>query len=746
MATLADSLVSSSARILPMRMRPDLTAQQQRYQGRVYWVVKEPVGLHYFRFQEEEYAILQMLDGASSLDDIKIRFEKQFPPQKITVEELGQFVGMLHRSSLVVADVPGQGVQLKKRRDKRKRQELLSALSNILAIRFKGIDPDRLLNWMHPKLKWIYHPYTVSLCLLLAFAALTLVTVQFDVFRSKLPTFHQFFTAQNWIYLGITLGLTKVIHEFGHGLTCKHFGGECHEMGVMVLVLTPCLYCNVSDSWMLPNKWHRAYIGAAGMYVELVIASICTFVWWFSEPGLLNQLCLSTMFVCSVSTVMFNDNPLLRYDGYYILSDLTEIPNLRQKATAILGRKMGAWCLGLEEPDDPFLPERNQVFFALYSVAAAIYRWVVLLSILWFLYKVFEPYGLKVVSQMIALASITGLVVQPLWKLGKFFYIPGRLEKVKKENLRWSLGVLAVVLAAVFLIPLPYRVLCTLEVKPRDAEPVYVDVPGRLEAIDVKAGEKVAAEQPLARLTSIDLDVKVAELRGQKEQYEAQLDNLMRASHEDDAAGHQIAQVQESLSAISEQLAQKLEDQNRLELKAPIAGTVLPPPDLPDKHEQGQGQLASWSGTPLLPRNLGATLTESVLFCQIGDPRKMEAILIVDQDDIEFVKEQQHVWIKLDELPGRTFHSKIEEIANIDLKVSPRSLSNKSGGELITKTDASGMERPQNTSYQAKAYLPDDDDALLFIGLRGHAKIATRWQTLGARGWRYVTRTFNFDL
>ena len=101
----------------------------------------------------------------------------------------------------------------------------------------------------------------------------------------------------------------------------------------MLLVLTPCLYCNVSDSWMLPNKWHRAWIGAAGMYVEIVIASICTFLWWFSEPGLLNQLCLSTMFVCSVSTMMFNANPLLRYDGYYILADVMEIPNLRQKAS-----------------------------------------------------------------------------------------------------------------------------------------------------------------------------------------------------------------------------------------------------------------------------------------------------------------------------------------------------------------------------------------------------------------------------
>ena len=148
---------------------------------------------------------------------------------------------------------------------------------------------------------------------------MTLVLVQFGEFQRKLPEFHQFFGPSNWFYLAIAMGFTKVLHEFGHGLSCKHFGGECHELGVMLLVLTPCLYCNVSDSWMLPNKWHRAFIGAAGMYVEICIASIATFLWWFSAPGLLNNICLSTMFVCSVSTVVFNGNPLLRYDGYYIL-------------------------------------------------------------------------------------------------------------------------------------------------------------------------------------------------------------------------------------------------------------------------------------------------------------------------------------------------------------------------------------------------------------------------------------------
>ena len=146
------------------------------------------------------------------------------------------------------------------------------------------------------------------------------------------------------------------------------------------------------------------------------------------------------MFVCSVSTIVFNANPLLRYDGYYILADLVEIPNLRQKATTILSRKLGEWCLGLEPPDDPFLPQRNQVFFALYSIAAAGYRWVVAFSICWFLYKLFQSYHLKIVGQWWSMASLWGLLVLPLYQVGKFFYVPGRIEQVKKPHFYTSLG------------------------------------------------------------------------------------------------------------------------------------------------------------------------------------------------------------------------------------------------------------------------------------------------------------------
>lgn len=751
MLTLHDSLVSSSARKLAMRVRPDLTARQHRYQGRTYWVVKEPVGLNYFRFQEEEFAILKMLDGETSLDEVKEQFEAEFPPQKIGIEELQQFIGMLHRSGLIIANVPGQGHQLLLRRNERWKKEWLGRLSNILSIRFKGIDPDRILNWLYPRMKWIYSTPAVIACCVLALSALALVMVQFDVFQSKLPEFHQFFNLKNAIWLSICLGVTKVIHEFGHGLTCKHFGGECHEMGVMLLVLTPCLYCNVSDSWMLPNKWHRAAIGAAGMYIEMIIASICTFIWWFSEPGLLNHLALSTMFVCSVSTLMFNSNPLLRYDGYYILADLIEIPNLRQKATDILNHKMGEWCLGLEPPDDPFLPERNQFLFALYSIAAVIYRWVIVFGIMWFLYEVWKPYRLEIIGQIIGVAALYGLLIQPFWKLGKFFYVPGRIEKVKKPRMYATLGVIAAAVSAIFLVPLPHRVYCTFEIQPRDAQKIFVTVPGEMVDLNVRSGDEVKAGATLAKLKNLDVELDVAKLEGERDQKEIQLRNLNSELYRpgDHKAALEIEPLQATLTAVKEQLADKLTDLNRLTLVSPVAGIVMPPPD--EKRPTSDKQLASWTGTPLQDRNRSAFLQQGTFFCQIGDPQKMEAQLVVEQSDIEYVRMAfnkdvgPYVDLKLDELPLRNLHANVTEVANEPLLVSPRHLGNKVGGELATKTDEAGVERPQTTSYQVRVPI-DDPDGVLRIGYKGRARIHTRPQTLGHRLIRLLAQTFNFRL
>ncbi len=731
--------------MLPIRKRPDLQSQREHYLGRSYWIVKDPVGLNYFRFQEEEYAILQMLDGQISLDEIKERFEAEFPPQKITLEELQQFLGMLHRSALVVADVPGQGLQLRKRRQERQRKQFLAAATNILCIRFKGFDPERILNWLYPYVRWVFSPLAVFACCVLALSAGTLVLVQFEDFRAKLPSFYQFFSIHNAFLLAVVLGITKIFHEFGHGLTCKHFGGECHEMGVMVLVLTPCLYCNVSDSWMLPSKWQRAAIGMAGIYVEVVLASICTFLWWFSQPGLFHNLCLNVMFLSSVSTIIFNGNPLLRYDGYYVLADLMEIPNMRQKATQILTRKLSEWCLGMEPPEDPFLPQRNQLLFALYSVAAAGYRWLITFSICWFLYKLFESYDLKILGQIMVVMSLWGLLGMPLYQAGKFFYVPGRLEQVKKPRFYTSLGVLTALLLAGLFLPLPHSVLCTLEVQPRDAKAVYVEVPGRLVSIDVKPGQQVAEGQQLAQLQSIEIDLQMAELEGRVQQYRARRASLLQQSTRSRTAADEIPAVEEALKADEEQLQQKTLDQKRLRLVAPAAGTVLPPPLTPDRGADDE-LLPGWVGTPLDPENLGAYLEPNVLFCQVGEPKRLQAMLIVDQADRNIVRQGQAVEIKLEGLPGTTFEGRIAAIAEDPLKNTPQRLLTRFGGELPSTADpTTGIEKPMSTSYQARVPL-DDAAGVVRLGVRGQARVYTDWMSLGARLWRLLAHTFNFKM
>ncbi|MBN2216748.1 MAG: hemolysin D, partial [Pirellulales bacterium] len=584
---------------------------------------------------------------------------------------------------------------------------------------------------------------------------MTLVLIEFDRFQGALPGFYTFFSPTNALWLAITLGVTKVIHEFGHGLTCKHFGGECHEMGVMVLVLTPCLYCNVSDSWMLPNKWQRAAIGAAGMYVEVVLASLATFIWWFSidASNLLSMICLNVIFISSVSTILFNANPLLRYDGYYILADLTEIPNLRQKATSILSRITAKWFLGIEPPEDPFLPQRNQVIFCVYSVAAAIYRWVVVLSILWFLHQIFKPYRLEIIGNIIVVMSLVGLVVMPLYKVWKFFTLPGRMQKVKKPRMYASLAGVAGIVLFIGFVPLPHSVICTMEVRPRDPIRVYVDVPGTLEDVYVRVGQRVRPGQELGRLKNVDTKLKTAESIGRLDQYNIKLVALHRIGQRNPEVMSDIPGLEKARQSLLQQLDEQKADQERLVLRAPAVagrdpnkplGVVMPPPWREDRPTV-EGQLPSWSGSPLELYNVGAPLAEGDVFCLIGDPADMEAILYVDQGDVEFVGEGQAVEIKLDALPFDTFDSTVATIAGSESKVISQRVSTTGGGDLPVKADEAGVPRPQNAIYQASAPLPNTD-GLFRIGLRGRAKIHTAPQTIAQRAWRMLNQLLSFKL
>lgn len=744
MIASADKSSSMAARVPAVRRRADLSAIRQRYQGRTAWIVKNPLSLEYFRLPEEEYFLLSLLDGGTSYDAIKQAFDERFAPQSIDHDEIGRYAAQLHRYGLVTADGPGQAETLAERRRQDAQQSRLARWSNPLAVRFRGVDPEPLLAWLYPRVRWFFSPQAVAGCVLLMVAALLTVAARFDRFVAALPTFHEFFTPGNAFWLVVTVALVKIVHELGHGLTCKHFGGECHEMGFMLLCFAPTMYCNVSDSWMLPNKWHRAAIGAAGIYVELVMASLAVFLWRYTEPGLLHALALNTVFVCSVSTLVFNANPLLRYDGYYIAGDLLEITNLGSKASAALRQLAGRACLGLKYEADEFAPSHGRALFACYAVASAAYRMFVFVSILWFVNKFFEPYRLDVVGQALGTLAVVGLVLAPVRRIWQFFAVPGRWMLVNRTRLSLTLSIVGGLLLAACVVPLPHRVYAPLEVRPRDAHAVYAEASGVLVRTLVKPGDKVAAGQPLVELADVDAALEVERLVGRRDEAKVVLAALHQQQFRDATADVRLTVAEQTAAALEQLVTKRRGDLARLVPKAPIAGTVLPPPEVPAPPREA-GELTAWTGSPLDDKNLGATLAAGTLVCRIGDPSRMEAVLVVDQGDVEFLALDQTVDVLLDELPGRTWRGTIREISKTDLKLLPRQLSNSAGGDVAAKRDAAGGERPRSTSYQVRVQPLDDPDGLLRMGLSGRAQIHAGTQTAAAMLTRAFARTFRFE-
>ena len=281
----------SSQRPVPLRGRHDLVVKRIEFQGISHFVIKDPVGLTYHRLRADQYRVLTLLDGRKNLETIRDELVREYPAISPTLTDTQMLVADLHQKGLAYSIRPGQAAARIEQKRKKQRQKVFGALTNILSLRLPGWDPDESLAAMVPWTRWMYHPVTAAVAILFVASSWLLLAIQFRAFQAGLPAFNQFFGWPNLIFLWMTLACSKVIHEFGHGLSCKMFGSECHEMGVMLLVGSPCLYCDVSDSWMLKNKWPRILIGAAGMIIEVVLSAFAIFLWWLTEPGLFHFLC-----------------------------------------------------------------------------------------------------------------------------------------------------------------------------------------------------------------------------------------------------------------------------------------------------------------------------------------------------------------------------------------------------------------------------------------------------------------------
>ncbi len=726
------------------RLRADLQIEAQLYGGEVSYVVKNPTSLEYFRFPPAEHALLRLIDGrtVSGLCDA---VERELGRPRPAEEAIRDFLDRLVSSGLVVVDggaSHGEMFHRQAQRLARRKRGFLPA--DFLYLKFRGFDPQALLNRLYPRVRWVYSPIAVAAAvgLMLLAGGYTLVHADEFVRRMSQESLRTFLSFETLFWLWVAVGASKVLHEFGHGMTCRHFGGECHEMGFLLLVFCPCLYCDTTDAWTMPNKWRRIAISAAGIYVELVIASVAALVWWNTSQGTVHAVALAIMTLSSLNTFLLNANPLMRFDGYYVLSDLLEIPNLRARSQQVLQAFIDRVFLGLSVSDAPGpLTGGRRGLFLTYAVLAFLYKWFLCVTILWFFYRVLRPYDLGSVSVMLALVVAVQLFVVPLGR----HVMRVRQALGQPSGVRWGrlllsgLAACALLLAAVF-IPVPRRVTAGFTVEARGRQPVHVPVTGRLEAVEVRPGTLVRTGDVLVRLTSPELDLLIASLEARLRALDVSAARLAALDQPGDEAA-----VRELIAGVREQLRSRREERERLVVRAECGGRVIPVP-LVEPHTRethGYRELERWSRTPLDPENLGTTLPVGAGLCDIQPSNELEAVMIVEQTDVALVAVGQKVRMKLDAFPRAMVTGTVREIARLKAEDVPAQLLSAAGGEIETQQTPSGLQ-PLTTSYEVRAALDDaqvvdDLAALLRPGFRGRAQIACGSSTC----WEIVVRELN---
>ena len=744
MDTTAPASDLERRKMVRLRRRSDLNIVPQRYEGRMYYVVKDPVSLRYYRFKEQEHFLLMLMDGGHTLDHCQKAFEDHFRPERLRLEDLEQFGQQLLTMGLVQNESPQAGKQLYEHRRKRIRMEWMQTLTNILYIKIPIFDPEKVLTKMLPWLWWMFTRTFFFASIAFMAAAGILVLTHFDNFYSRLPTFESYFTFKNMIYIWIALGVVKVIHEFGHGLSCKAFGGEVHEMGFLLLCFSPAMYCNVSDAWRLPSKWHRIIISFAGIYVELMIAAGATFIWWNtpSEP-FINNLCLNLMVICSVSTVLFNGNPLMRYDGYYVLADWLEIPNLRDRANRYLQNLAMDYCLGIEVPPEQYMDLWRRFLFVTYAIISYVYRWVITFVILQVMATFLKPYKLEVISELLAVGALASMIGWPMYRLIKNVKKRGRLPDMKPVRVTISATLVAFVLFVIFFIPMPVtriRERGFVQVMPTEITHLTVEVPGTLKELLVKEGQVVKRDQRIAVFYSHELEnqlEKVTAERGLKGELIRYYDEQISKEQDPVQKGRfqeQQARAREEYGKANASYEQVREEMKRLILRAPRDGVVLNLPTIDD-----------------VGKRFGDK-DQNPMFCSVGNRTKLRVTVPLTSSDYDLLVEnyrknsELEATIRVQGHGSKLWKGTISQLPKQDAAEVPPQLSTKLGGPIAIKPSSPHDKfLPQSQVFLVGIDFQDPGDAIA-INSSAQVKIHNEYRSCAWWIWRAVSGAFDLGL
>lgn len=552
-------------RALKPRLRPHVQVTRQFYRGRRWHVVHDPASNAFYRLSPVGYELVGLLDGSRTVEEVwNLSLELNgdaAPTQGEVIEMLGQ----MYSSNLLAIDINPETEQLLSRGKDRVKRRMASQAIGIMYFRIRLFNPDRYLSWLTPILRPLINPLGFAFWVAWVIWGLAVALPHWDELKVG---FQEAIAPSQWLGLWIVFILIKAIHETGHGVVCKRFGGQVPEFGAMFLVLLPSPYVDASSAWGFSSKWRRAAVGAGGMIFELAVAAAAAHYWvsTLSNPGsMFHRLAFNVMFTASLTTLLFNANPLMRFDGYYILSDLLEVPNLMMRSMRMLQYLAQRYIYQTERVRPPSIVPSEQAILVVYGVLALAYRVFIFVSI-----------TLYMMGKLFAIGLILSLWTAVSWFLiptGKFVHWLATAPAIAEHRARAVVVSAALVLIAAVglgLVPVPdhYRASGVVESVERD-NGVYFVADAFVVRAHVRAGDFVHKGDPIVTCEAKDLESHLAVVKAQLREIQTQGRQYTMNS----PAGAQLA---EEAAANHRQLIAEIQDRVAgLVVRAPHDGVVV---------------------------------------------------------------------------------------------------------------------------------------------------------------------------
>jgi len=631
------------------RLRGHVRIQRHHYRGELWYVLEDRVSRRVHRFNPAAHYVIGLIDGGRTVEEIWQSAMRRFGDDAPTQDELIRLLGQLHGADVLQTNAAPDVAEILRRAALTRRRSWMQKYLSPFSIRIPLFDPDRLLERWHALYRPLFTWGAALLWLAVVGTALVLAGAHWHELSENLSD--RVLAPRNLLMLALVFPVVKLLHEFGHACATRAWGGEVHEMGLMLLVFMPVPYVDASASSAFPEARRRAVVGAAGMLVETFVAAIALFFWLEAEPGGMRAVLYDVMLIAGVSTVVFNANPLLRFDGYYILCDLLQMPNLRQRGQQYLLHLVERRLFGVRSQEFE-ASERERGWLALFTVASFVYRLLVMFAIAMFVASEYF-----VVGVLLALWVAASSMFWPIAKAVSYLATHPRLQRRRQRAVVVSALGAAGLLALLFTVPLPLWTHAEGVTWAPDEAIVHARTDGFVRRVLATPGTYVQRGRPLIETDDPQLAPRILSLEAQMRLLSVRAQAELRQ----DKVKWEI--TREEMKSVQAELALAKERAGELLI---VSGT--------------DGLLALDSVQDLPDRFLRKGQQVGV----VVHPQLVRVRAIVSQDDVDLVRERTRaVRVKMAGLVSETLNARLlREVPAASSRLPNLALSTIGGGRV----------------------------------------------------------------